>query len=148
MVWLFLVAFAFLYNASAIPLRAAFKTAVCVNQNVTEIDEQKVCPQYNETSTDSPFYGATTDTMYAEEYAESVNMNQTGCYVEYKEIEVPKMYPGYQRDDNVKYWWIIDYTCDLIYILDIILIRMRVRFIRNGLVEVGTTVPWFVQNSP
>ncbi|ELU02916.1 hypothetical protein CAPTEDRAFT_99982 [Capitella teleta] len=39
------------------------------------------------------------------------------------------------EEDNLMYWWAFDYLCDLIYIIDIVLMRVRIRFINNGLVE-------------
>ncbi|KAK0041032.1 cyclic nucleotide-gated cation channel beta-1, partial [Biomphalaria pfeifferi] len=41
----------------------------------------------------------------------------------------------YQTDDNVRYWMIVDYICDLIYIVDILVFKVRVRFANNGIVE-------------
>ena len=45
-------------------------------------------------------------------------------------------FPGYQTADNLPYWWLVDYTCDAIYIIDIVLVKSRVQFIGNGLLEV------------
>ncbi|CAL1544828.1 unnamed protein product [Lymnaea stagnalis] len=41
----------------------------------------------------------------------------------------------YQTDGNVRYWLIADYLCDLIYILDIVVFKNRLRFANNGIVE-------------
>jgi len=43
---------------------------------------------------------------------------------------------GYETPENRIYWWIVDYICDVIYILDIVLVKRRLRFINNGMVEV------------
>ena len=51
---------------------------------------------------------------------------------------------GYETDENRYYWWAIDYTCDLLYILDILLIKSRIRFISNGLLEVNTEFVIFI----
>ncbi|CEF64657.1 Cyclic nucleotide-binding domain and Ion transport domain and RmlC-like jelly roll fold domain and Cyclic nucleotide-binding-like domain-containing protein [Strongyloides ratti] len=41
-------------------------------------------------------------------------------------------YP-YQTPENLKYWMMIDYTADIIYILDIIFIKPRLSFMENGM---------------
>uniref|UniRef100_A0A914W4G7 Ion transport domain-containing protein n=1 Tax=Plectus sambesii TaxID=2011161 RepID=A0A914W4G7_9BILA len=41
-------------------------------------------------------------------------------------------YP-YQTPTNVGYWILADYTCDAIYLLDLLLIKPRIRFMRGGL---------------
>ncbi|XP_052231236.1 uncharacterized protein LOC127844792 isoform X3 [Dreissena polymorpha] len=41
----------------------------------------------------------------------------------------------YQTDDNIMYWLIADYTCDVIYIIDIILFKSRISFLNSGLKE-------------
>jgi len=46
-------------------------------------------------------------------------------------------FPGYETPENRVYWWIVDYICDVIYILDIVLVKRRLRFINNGMLEVG-----------
>ena len=46
------------------------------------------------------------------------------------------VHAGYETDKNRFYWWVIDYTCDFIYIVDILLVKNRVRFINGGLLEV------------
>ena len=48
-------------------------------------------------------------------------------------------FDGYETPDNRIYWWLVDYVCDLIYILDIIFVKRRLRFINNGMLEVRTT---------
>jgi len=45
-------------------------------------------------------------------------------------------FPGYETPANRVYWWIVDYICDLIYVLDIVFIKRRLRFINNGMLEV------------
>ncbi|XP_041375408.1 cyclic nucleotide-gated cation channel beta-1-like isoform X2 [Gigantopelta aegis] len=41
----------------------------------------------------------------------------------------------YQSEQNVYYWLIFDYSCDLIYIIDIVVFKIRIRFINDGIVE-------------
>ncbi|XP_059141680.1 potassium/sodium hyperpolarization-activated cyclic nucleotide-gated channel 1-like isoform X2 [Physella acuta] len=41
----------------------------------------------------------------------------------------------YQTDDNVRYWLIADYICDFIYLIDICLFKVRLRFANDGIVE-------------
>ncbi|XP_046577928.1 cyclic nucleotide-gated cation channel beta-1-like isoform X2 [Haliotis rubra] len=41
----------------------------------------------------------------------------------------------YQTADNVWYWLICDYTADLVYILDIAIFKVRIRFVNNGIIE-------------
>lgn len=38
----------------------------------------------------------------------------------------------YQTSDNIYYWLLTDYLCDLIYILDISVFQPRLQFIRGG----------------
>ncbi|XP_068459338.1 cyclic nucleotide-gated channel beta-3-like [Clinocottus analis] len=38
----------------------------------------------------------------------------------------------YQTPDNIYYWLLIDYLCDLIYILDISIFQPRLQFVRGG----------------
>ncbi|GFO46757.1 cyclic nucleotide-gated cation channel beta-1 [Plakobranchus ocellatus] len=44
----------------------------------------------------------------------------------------------YQTEHNVRYWMCADYFCDVIYLLDIILFKSRLRFINNGVGECDT----------
>lgn len=44
-------------------------------------------------------------------------------------------FPGYETEENRIYWWIIDYICDLIYIIDIVFVKSRVIFLKNGIPE-------------
>ena len=39
----------------------------------------------------------------------------------------------YQNEDNVYVWLTFDYICDAIYLLDTILVRPRLRFVRDGI---------------
>ncbi|XP_052815609.1 cyclic nucleotide-gated cation channel beta-3-like isoform X2 [Mya arenaria] len=41
----------------------------------------------------------------------------------------------YQTSGNVMYWLVADYTCDLVYIVDILLFKMRISFLNSGLKE-------------
>lgn len=38
----------------------------------------------------------------------------------------------YQTPDNIYYWLLTDYLCDLIYILDITVFQPRLQFVRGG----------------
>ena len=42
----------------------------------------------------------------------------------------------YQTRQNWLYWLVADYICDLIYLIDIIVFKTRLRFTINGMVEV------------
>lgn len=45
----------------------------------------------------------------------------------------------YQTSDNIYYWLLIDYLCDLIYILDISVFQPRLQFVRGGDIVVSFT---------
>ncbi|KAM4613974.1 cyclic nucleotide-gated channel beta-1-like isoform 2-T2 [Discoglossus pictus] len=38
----------------------------------------------------------------------------------------------YQTPSNIHYWLLMDYLCDLIYLLDILVFQMRLQFVRGG----------------
>lgn len=38
----------------------------------------------------------------------------------------------YQTPDNIHLWLLMDYLCDLIYLLDITVFQMRLQFVRGG----------------
>lgn len=38
----------------------------------------------------------------------------------------------YQTSDNIHFWLLADYTCDLVYILDITVFQPRLQFVREG----------------
>lgn len=38
----------------------------------------------------------------------------------------------YQRPDNIHFWLVMDYLCDLIYLLDITVFQMRLQFVKGG----------------
>ncbi|XP_075432653.1 cyclic nucleotide-gated channel beta-1 [Ascaphus truei] len=38
----------------------------------------------------------------------------------------------YQTPSNIYYWLLIDYLCDLIYLLDIVVFQVRLQFVRGG----------------
>lgn len=38
----------------------------------------------------------------------------------------------YQDDENVYHWLIVDYLADAIYLIDTLLVRPRLRFVREG----------------
>ena len=42
----------------------------------------------------------------------------------------------YQTDENLKYWLLSDYLCDFIYIIDILIFKVRISFLNSGLKEV------------
>ncbi|XP_050395780.1 cyclic nucleotide-gated cation channel beta-3 isoform X2 [Patella vulgata] len=41
----------------------------------------------------------------------------------------------YQTKDTLIYWLVVDYLCDFLYIIDILVFKVRLRFINNGIVE-------------
>uniref|UniRef100_A0A3B4AW34 Cyclic nucleotide-binding domain-containing protein n=1 Tax=Periophthalmus magnuspinnatus TaxID=409849 RepID=A0A3B4AW34_9GOBI len=48
----------------------------------------------------------------------------------------------YQTPDNIYYWLLADYVCDLIYILDITVFQPRLQFVRGGdILDVISLVP-------
>nr|AAB41492.1 cyclic nucleotide-gated channel [Caenorhabditis elegans] len=47
-------------------------------------------------------------------------------------IPLRSSYP-YQTADNWMYWFIVDYSCDLVYVIDMLLIKPRLRFTRGGI---------------
>ncbi|CAJ0594316.1 unnamed protein product [Cylicocyclus nassatus] len=47
-------------------------------------------------------------------------------------IPLRSSYP-YQTKTNLIYWLIIDYTCDIIYLIDMTLIKPRLRFMKGGI---------------
>ena len=53
------------------------------------------------------------------------------------ESDIIGYFPGYETDENRVYWWITDYICDLIYIVDIVFVKSRVIFLKNGIPEAG-----------
>jgi len=38
----------------------------------------------------------------------------------------------YQTPANIHYWLLMDYLCDLIYLLDIVVFQTRLQFVRGG----------------
>uniref|UniRef100_A0A672ZUV6 Cyclic nucleotide gated channel subunit beta 1a n=1 Tax=Sphaeramia orbicularis TaxID=375764 RepID=A0A672ZUV6_9TELE len=38
----------------------------------------------------------------------------------------------YQTDENIHWWLLMDYTCDFIYIIDILVFQPRLQFVRGG----------------
>ncbi|KAK6041786.1 hypothetical protein COOONC_20709, partial [Cooperia oncophora] len=47
-------------------------------------------------------------------------------------IPLRSSYP-YQTKSNLLYWLILDYTCDIIYFIDMVLIKPRLRFMKGGI---------------
>uniref|UniRef100_A0A8C9RQ36 Cyclic nucleotide gated channel subunit beta 1a n=1 Tax=Scleropages formosus TaxID=113540 RepID=A0A8C9RQ36_SCLFO len=43
----------------------------------------------------------------------------------------------YQTPDNIHLWLLVDYTCDAIYLLDILVFQPRLQFVRGGDIVVG-----------
>ena len=48
----------------------------------------------------------------------------------------------YQTSENLKYWLLCDYICDLIYVLDILIFKVRISFLNSGLKEVCSISPY------
>lgn len=46
----------------------------------------------------------------------------------------------YQTPDNIYYWLLTDYLCDLIYILDITVFQPRLQFVRGGDIVVSAGI--------
>ncbi|XP_060076393.1 uncharacterized protein LOC132556018 [Ylistrum balloti] len=46
----------------------------------------------------------------------------------------------YQNSSNLIYWLICDYTCDAIYILDILLVKPHLTYLNSGLIETDPTL--------
>lgn len=53
-------------------------------------------------------------------------------------IPLRSTYP-YQTDDNLVYWMVCDYTCDLIYLIDMVVVKPKIVFTRGGITIVGIT---------
>ncbi len=53
----------------------------------------------------------------------------------------------YQTPDNIYYWLLTDYLCDLIYILDITIFQPRLQFVRGGDIVVSGTLETFTEPS-
>ena len=47
------------------------------------------------------------------------------------------IYPPCETSENRIYWWILDYTADLIYVLDMLWVKPRIVFVKNGLSEIN-----------
>lgn len=43
----------------------------------------------------------------------------------------------YQTAENIHLWLLADYTCDLVYIADLLLFQPRLQFVRGGDIVVG-----------
>jgi hypothetical protein len=41
-------------------------------------------------------------------------------------------YP-YQTTQNLRYWLFFDYTCDLLYLIDLLVVKPRLTFMVNGI---------------
>ena len=153
--WLALVTLAYMYNAASCTLRACFHQAkfadpdyvmmnvtreVCdVAQNVTtSVYDYVTTAVYDNvtgvwddvTSTWMPDY-----TIADPEVGNVTCRNVTGPRL----VAVPRFYPGYETEENRIYWWILDYLSDFLYLMDIILIKNRIRFVRDGLLVVRTS---------
>lgn len=51
-------------------------------------------------------------------------------------IPLRSTYP-YQTDENVIYWMLCDYSCDLVYLVDLLAVKPRLIFTRGGITIVG-----------
>jgi hypothetical protein len=51
-------------------------------------------------------------------------------------IPLRSTYP-YQTEDNVIYWMLCDYICDLIYLMDMVFVKPRLTFMRGGITVVS-----------
>lgn len=46
----------------------------------------------------------------------------------------------YQTPENIHLWLLVDYTCDLIYITDILVFQPRLQFVRGGDIVVSESI--------
>ncbi|XP_036358557.1 cyclic nucleotide-gated cation channel beta-3-like isoform X2 [Octopus sinensis] len=46
----------------------------------------------------------------------------------------------YQTEDNFYYWMAMDYLCDFVYLIDIIIFKSRVQFVNEGLLETNKKI--------
>jgi hypothetical protein len=51
-------------------------------------------------------------------------------------IPLRSTYP-YQTDENILYWMLCDYMFDLIYLMDLMIIKPRLTFMEGGITVVG-----------
>lgn len=98
---------AFMYNCLAMTLRAAFKRAYYYDDG-SYIRQRTMCDA----------------------------LNKTNCSTMTVKLSLP-FHEGYQTEDNRYFWWLGDYFCDFLYIIDIVFVKSRIRFVKNGLVEVS-----------
>ena len=57
----------------------------------------------------------------------------TFCFV-YNAWAIPfrQFFRNYQHEDNITAWLVSDYLADLVYLLDILIIKYRIMFMENG----------------
>ena len=119
--WLFCVTMAFMYNAISLTLRAAFTRANCYD------DRPMVTPNASYMTTASP-----------------ENINAQALILKYghrgpcaKEFLVipgwPRYKEGYETDENRIYWWMCDYLCDFLYLMDLLFIKRKIRVVKDGI---------------
>lgn len=53
----------------------------------------------------------------------------------------------YQTEENIHLWLLADYSCDLIYITDILVFQPRLQFVRGGDIVVGVLSRSLVKKS-
>ncbi|CAD5110909.1 DgyrCDS271 [Dimorphilus gyrociliatus] len=104
-IWLLIVTVAFMYNCLVMTLRAAFKRGYYYDDG-----------SYMR-------YRTTCDPL-----------NKTNCSTILENLPLP-FHEGYETDENRIYWWLGDYFCDFLYLMDILFVKSRIRFVKNGLVQ-------------
>lgn len=90
-------------------------------------------PDLNETSQVTPAIGNSTLELTTHVDEERVFTN---VGTKNRDCVIIGCFPGYETDQNRYLWWIFDYLCDFIYIVDMLLVKTRVTYIRDGMLEV------------
>ena len=90
-------------------------------------------PDLNKTSQVTPAIGNSTFELTTYDAEERVFTN---VGTKNRDCVIIGCFPGYETDQNRYLWWIFDYLCDFIYIADMLLVKTRVTYIRDGMLEV------------
>lgn len=103
------------HPAAVVPSDHHTMTPVCPDSNHTSIRQSSCC------------FTLSTDLMYVLwMFLVTLAWNWNAWF-----IPVRWAFP-YQTPDNIYYWLLTDYVCDLIYILDITVFQPRLQFVRGG----------------
>lgn len=123
-VWLFCVTMAFMYNAISLTLRAAFTRANCYDDRpIVTLNASYMM------TTMSP------ETISDLEQRLSLKYGHKGpCAKEFLVIPGwPRYKEGYETDENRIYWWMCDYLCDFLYLIDLLFIKRKIRVVKDGI---------------